>query len=225
MRTSTDVHPFEVFFEDGKYYIFAPEGCVLVAGKVVEIADAENGNVELDLDIDDLPECLYAHVTADSDATGGYKVEFDGEDEKEGAKWSFRVMSFGSAENDGDQYDIATSVVCLGGGGGHPGPYEPIFEDGVLSDVGAGLYPFGRNFYSYVTIDSSAEVSDGFIGIEITHPQGSSTTPSAVIKKIADTEGAFVNTNLNKTVLPLYFLKDCEIETDYRCLMALAVRE
>lgn len=116
MTIKDDIHPFEVFYDADKYYIFAPDGCVLVGGVAAEIVDASNGNVELDLDPEDLPDYLYAHVTEDSSATGGYKVEFDGEATKTGAEWNFRVVRFGASENDGNQYDIATSVVNLGGG-------------------------------------------------------------------------------------------------------------
>ena len=109
--------PFEVDYdpEEEEYYIFAPPGCVLVDGEAVEIEDADGkGNVALDLDPENLPDSLWAHVTKSSTATGGHKVEFDGNATKAGAKWNFRVMRFGAAENDGNQYDIATSVVSLG---------------------------------------------------------------------------------------------------------------
>lgn len=109
--------PFTVDYdpEEGEYYIFAPDGCVLVNGKAVEIADAQDGNVALDLDPEDVPDSLYAHVTEDSGATGGYKVEFDGNATKSGSKYDFRVLRFGASDNDGNQYDVATSVVNLGG--------------------------------------------------------------------------------------------------------------
>lgn len=139
--------PFEVDYdpEDGEYYIFAPPGCVLVDGHEVEIADADTTNhtVALDcLDPDDMPDALYAHVTQDASSTGGYKVEFDDEEAKEGALFNFRVCRFGAAENDGDQYDICTSCVTLGVGA-IPGPFEPVYgEDGVVG-FGKGYVQVG----------------------------------------------------------------------------------
>ena len=108
--------PFNVFWDadSAKYFIFAPPGCVLVGGVAVEIAGAGSDlNVELPFQ-NDLPSKLYAHVTADEEATGGYKVEFDGNPTKQNAAYDFCVASFGAVENDGGQYDVCTSVVSLG---------------------------------------------------------------------------------------------------------------
>lgn len=108
--------PFNVFWDadSAKYFIFAPPGCVLVGGVAVEIAGADSDlNVELPFQ-NDLPQKLYAHVTADEEATGGYKVEFDGNPTKQNATYDFCVASFGTVENDGGQYDMCTSVVSLG---------------------------------------------------------------------------------------------------------------
>lgn len=132
--------PFEVAYdtEDGEYYIFAPPGCVLVDGHEVEIADADANShtVALDcLDPDDMPDALYAHVTQDASSTGGYKVEFDGEEAKEGALFNFRVCRFGLSENDGNQYDICASCVTLGVHMLHP--YEVRWSQGENDGEGA----------------------------------------------------------------------------------------
>lgn len=141
----TYARPFEVDYdpEDGEYYIFAPPGCVLVDGHEVEIADVdtESHTVSLDcLDPDDMPDALYAHVTQDASSTGGYKVEFDDEDTKEGALFNFRVCRFGSSENDGDQYDICTSCVMLGTHMLHP--YEVRWAQGENGGEGAWVIWF-----------------------------------------------------------------------------------
>lgn len=232
--TDESVHPFEVFYdhETEKYYIFAPAGCVLVNGAEVEIVDASYGNVELDLDIDDLPDSVYAHVTKDSNATGGYKVEFDGNATKSGAKWNFRVMRFGAAENDGNQYDVATSVVNLGGGDARvPGNFEPVFADDngtmKLNGVGEGYWPFGRKFYTAVTVDSSAKIASGRIYLEITHPTSSVPTPSATVIGVTTgtAETALPAATDSKSYIPLYLIINGAMRIDYRSAMSLTMRE
>ena len=163
-------HPFHVFFDgdEEKYYIFAPAGCVLVAGVAVEIADAQNGNVELDLDPDDLPDALYAHVTKDANATGGYSVTFDGNATDSGAEWSFMVTRFGAAENDGNQYDVAVSAVNLGGGSleianGVTGGATLSYV--VSDDPDFSLHPYALRLTSYPLI-----IVDGKIQLDTTNP-------------------------------------------------------
>lgn len=105
--------PFTVGYDTDaeEYYIFAPEGCVLVDGKAATINGVDSsGNVTLDFG--QPPNYLWAHVKKASSGDG-YEVFFDGEQTKAGAKWNFRVARFSEEENDGDQYDIATSVVSL----------------------------------------------------------------------------------------------------------------
>lgn len=104
-------------------------------------------------------------------------------------------------------------------------PFEPVFDgDGCLSSVGPGLWPYGRKFSFTVTVDSSAKVSDGFIGLEITH-KTSSAPESAKIVMIDTGLVAIPNANLQKTTLPLYVIEGGAISLDLRPLMALAVRE
>lgn len=130
MTEGAAMRPFQVFWDGDSqgHCIFAPDGCVLVDGTAAAIAGSEDGNVALG----ELGEALYAHVSGD--AAGGYTVEFDGEASKSGAKYSFKVASFGSEDDDGRQYDLATSVVSLGGSatatavtGG--GCYEVVKDD------------------------------------------------------------------------------------------------
>ena len=136
--------PFEVDYDaaEGAWYIFAPPGCVLVGGKAVAIKDADEAHtVTLDIDPDaadpeERTDCLWAHVIPDSSSEGGYYVTFDGEEDNDDSEYDFRVMRFGMDETDGDQYDIATSVVNLGGSGGSGGPFpwqvrwDPSLDEG-----------------------------------------------------------------------------------------------
>lgn len=234
MEDETDMpRPFAVEYDPDAetYYVFAPEGCVLVDGVAAQIEGAENGNVALDLDAEDLPDYLYAHVAKGSD--GRWNVTFDGEGEKEGAKWNVRVTRFGGAENNGDQYDLATSVVCLGGSGGAsvPGNFEPVFADDngtvKLDDVGEGYWPFGRIFYRVVTVDPSAKIASGLIYMEVTHPT-TGGGPSATIKGVGaeGTLPAFDDTSdKTKSMIPLYRIGGGRIEVDFRSCMSLTMRE
>ena len=116
-------------------------------------------------------------------------------------------------------------ALVIGGSGGSstPGLFEPVFEGGVLSSVGNGIFPFGRQFITGATLDDSAKVSTGFIVIEISHGYG--VNPSAVVKKFSDGFVGITNTDTTKTVLPLYLILNGAMTLDCRALLALAMRE
>ena len=116
-------------------------------------------------------------------------------------------------------------ALVIGGSGGSstPGLFEPVFEGGVLSSVGNGLFPFGRQFITGATLDDSAKVSTGFIVLEVSH--GYSVNPSAIIKKFSDVFGQITNTDTTKTVLPLYLIENGAMTIDCRALLALSMRE
>ena len=104
--------PFTVGYdaETEEYYIFAPEGCVLVNGMAAAINGADaSGNVI----IGEPADYLWAHVKKATSGEG-YEVFFDGSDTMANSKWDFRVARFGEEDNDGNQYDLATGVVNLG---------------------------------------------------------------------------------------------------------------
>ena len=138
--------PFEVGYDtdNEEYYIFAPAGCVLVDGQAAEIEDADQyGNVSLAFG-STLPSALYAHVTKDSGSAGGYKVEFDANETKNGAKYNFKVTDFGNEDGDAG-YDVATGVVSLGGS------YDEPFDYVVETEEGEG----GEEIEKYVVKASS----------------------------------------------------------------------
>ena len=233
-------HPFHVFFDgdEEKYCIFAPAGCVLVGGNAVEIADVDsNGNVELDLDPEDMPDALYAHVTKDTSATGGYSVTFDGNATLSGAAWDFIVTRFGAADFDGNQYDVATSLVSIGGAGGVPGNFEPVFEPDATDDntvklarVGEGFCPFGRVFIDDVspTVNASAKIATGIIYLYVTHPTSSSGTPTFEVRGASPTatQPDFASTSDKEhSLIPLYRIEDGAMTVDYRSVMSLTMRE
>ena len=116
-------------------------------------------------------------------------------------------------------------ALVIGGSGGSstPGLFEPVFEGGVLSSVGNGIFPFGRQFITGATLDDSAKVSSGFIVLEVSHGYG--VNPSAVVKKFSDGFVGITNTDTTKTVLPLYLILNGAMTLDCRALLALAMRE
>ena len=121
--------------------------------------------------------------------------------------------------------NLLGALVIGGGSAGAcvPGLFEPAFEGGVLSSVGNGLFPFGRQFLSVATLDDSAKVATGFIVLEVSHGYG--VNPSAVVKKFSDGFGQITNTDTTKTVLPLYLIENGAMTLDCRALLALAMRE
>ena len=107
-----------------------------------------------------------------------------------------------------------------------PGNFEPEFENGRLSGVGEGFYPVGRRFYSGATVDSSAQISDGCIWLEVTYPSSASASPSAVVKggQNLPTNDATAIT-ATKSWMPLYKIANGRIAVDYRSAMSLTLRE
>ena len=213
------MHPFKVFWdvESQKHYIFAPPGCVLVGGVAVEIEDGDSDhNVALSFQNNTLPAKLYAHVTADAEATGGYKVEFDGNATKEGAEYDFCVTSFGEAENDGGQYDMCTSVISLHGGGGRAVPGAGCYtivdvEETVDGETVTRKY-LANQYYLDGNVAKSTNFTDPldpatqygkFIALRV--PMGTSGSPS--IQTYA-TYAAMNTASLNAAyvTLPLYHL-------------------
>ena len=134
-----------------------------------------------------------------------------------------------STSSDTGEVSIAQNLLgalVVGGGSAGacvPGLFEPVFEGGVLSSVGNGLFPFGRQFYGDVTVDDSAKVSTGFLVLEVSHGYG--VNPSAIIKKFSDGFVQITNTDAMKTVLPLYLIENGAMTLDCRALLALAMRE
>ena len=151
-----------------------------------------------------------------------------------------------SAANESAQYqaqlaelEAAIAHAEMTTGGGHhgtkasppPGNFEPVFAEDQsdhktkLDDVGEGFCPFGRVFYSTVTVDSSAKIERGYIYLEVVHPVSSSNAPTIYVK--GDTaRPAFDSTNdTSKSLIPLYYIDGGKITVDYRSCMSLTIRE
>lgn len=235
--------PFEVDYdpESEEYCIFAPPGCVLVDGREVEIADADtrSNTVALDcLDPDDMPDALYAHVTQDESSTGGYKVEFDDEETKDGALFNFRVCRFGSSENDGNQYDICTSCVTLGGGIAGEALTNGCFALIVETEDPEGeneepvrTAHFANRYYNYGNLtltcsDRTLYEGDVIVALKIT-TTAYQQTPTASIEVYEDFPSLQADQHdLGYVVIPLYTLDvDFSILCDFRVLPIAPVGE
>ena len=138
---------------------------------------------------------------------------------------------------------LGRPVISLDGdNAASPGNFEPVFAGhattsyvdneqittytNILSGVGEGYYPVGRRFYSNATLDSSAQISSGYVWLEVVYPTSSSSSPTATIKG-----GASFPTNdataitATKSWMPLYKIADGRIAVDYRSAMSLTLRE
>lgn len=105
-------HPFEIFWDvvTESYYIFVPDGCVLVNGVAAKNDDVVNGNLALNFG-DTPPEKVYCHVKQEED--GAWKFTIDNEADADGAKFNVLIATFGQSENDGQSYDIVCSALTF----------------------------------------------------------------------------------------------------------------
>ena len=130
--------PFSVFYEytpDGTrgagFYIYVPEGCVLVDGVKAEIGDGDTQTpddddcIPLDLGSDNAEKTVYAHVIEkeESGDEKEYYVIFDTLKENDDSIYDFKVAIF---ENGAGYIRVCSSLVSLGGSSGSrkPLPYE-----------------------------------------------------------------------------------------------------
>lgn len=239
------MHPFEVFYHGGHYYIFAPDGCVLVNGVAAEMKDAENGNVQLSFS--EVPESLYAHVSpkedgsssspssGESPSSGGspsssssdesdvsYEVTFDGNATKEGAVWNIRVTSFGQEYNDGEQYDIVTSAINLGGSatGGFVGDgvFVPLEDaDGKVTSFAYRYYQIGG--YTFEASDRTpAKTGTTLVALQLNATSWSSSTgPGGSLVEYASVSALqTAQSDPQYYRIPLYLITDGSVTVDFR---------
>lgn len=135
---------------------------------------------------------------------------------------------------------LGRPVISIDGDTTCPGNFEPVFAGhattsyvgdeqittytNILSGVGEGYYPVGRRFYSNATLDSSAQISSGYIWLEVVYPTSSSSSPTATIKGGASFPSDS-DITATKSWMPLYKIADGRIAVDYRSAMSLTLRE
>ena len=120
--TDETPHPFEIFWdpEEESYFMFCPEGCVLVGGKAATNDEIENGNLRLDFGAS-APDKVYLHVSkkeaeeGEEEPSDEWEFSVDGSPTKTGASYNVLVARFGESENDGNSYDVVCSAISLGG--------------------------------------------------------------------------------------------------------------
>ena len=113
-------HPFEIFWDtdEASYFIFVPDGCLLVNGIAATNDKVNNGNLALDFG-DTPPEKVYCHVKQDKNEESGeksWRFTIDGNEKDDDAKYNILIATFGQSENDGQSYDVVCSAISLGGG-------------------------------------------------------------------------------------------------------------
>lgn len=126
--------PFTIFYDpdrepfytaNGKYYIFAPSGCVMVNNRPAAFLnwDQTTQNVELDIAPGTTPYAVYAHVYEyhNPNTDFDYEVEFNNQPSSIAYTRSAAtvpvgvvcVAVLGQGYNDGNHYDICTSAINL----------------------------------------------------------------------------------------------------------------
>lgn len=249
--------PFEMFYADEKHYIFAPVGCVLVNGIAADIPDAdEYGNVELDLS--GASDYLYAHVirrsnsssegeedesaggdTEGSDDSGEsaslYEVYFDAAATKANAIWDIRVLRFGQEDNDGNQYDILTSTINLGGDGSAAvdlaGCFAPSFytDSQQVEKLVNCYYQCGGRTFSMPDVRMDSLDNDGTptgvlaLKVAATTPPPSGVPAVALYADLAAVQAA--QNDISIMVCPLYVMNGGIIVADLRRMPTFAMWE
>jgi hypothetical protein len=154
--------PFSVFYEEHEdirskgYYIFVPQGCVLVNGEVATFPDADDDRLVALPNLEDEGiTTLYAHVNENNE------VSFDGEEKREEDAYCFQVGVFGE-----NYVRICSSLVHLGGDGGgtlkrRPNPFEVHLFDADASE------PWDKGYAVWMEdLDHLASINGKYATIE-----------------------------------------------------------
>lgn len=155
--------PFSVFYEEHEdirskgYYIFVPQGCVLVNGEEATFPDADDDSlVALPNLKDEGITTLYAHVNKSNE------VSFSGEDWQDDDAFCFKVGVFEES-----YLRVCSSLVSLGGEGGAkaectPHPFEVRrFKADFTSDNPDGLFVWIPDEYDLVVINDNVVHLEG----------------------------------------------------------------
>lgn len=136
-----------------------------------------------------------------------------------------------------------------GGGGGHgfPGPFEPVFDDGVIKEVGWGYIPFGRRFVAVRPGQPGQPLRDGLVCLKVSHVTSHVSEESGYHTFLASglvaldvdfseeggisglpdirQEGEDGEPDLENTLLPLYVVRAGAVVLDFRHYLSLPARE
>lgn len=238
--TKEEPRPFHIFFdtEDEKYYIFAPKGCVLVGGKAAVAKEGVRSDWEdtQNLEIEGVGDSgltdVYCHVQVkeedepENDSNSNdepkkisqivfwfdLKDSIDPEQGEETATgYTFLVSKVGASENDGNNYDVCTSAINIGGTGG----------GGILA---GGCYDIDENgdfinryiYTGYAIFDGPIGNVGNFAGqyVAVVMDSGGSKTLQG-FSSISDLNDEFAKAD--RLVFPLYLIdSDGKPQADLR---------
>jgi len=119
-----------------------------------------------------------------------------------------------------------SSALVFGTGKGEkgasvPGPFEPVYTDGVLTALANCVYQAERYWIDCGTqsLTGITSSSDGWVVATLTHPSYSSsswTSQNLAVSFVLTTPFNCVNGSDAQTVIPLYRVEDGKVTIDYR---------
>lgn len=113
-------------------------------------------------------------------------------------------------------------VVISGGGNGIPGPFSPVYTDGVLTGLANCIFCAERQFVDCgdMAVSSIDATSTGYVVLTLTHPSSADTlfadTDAAVTFTTSGAIGS--NSDATQTVIPLYHITDGVVDVDLRAV-------
>ena len=139
--------------------------------------------------------------------------------------WKVKIATIGGNDAPGCVTQHHLGAFSVPANSSAPGVFEPYFDDkGSVKEVGDGIYPFGRKFIHNADGSGIIGISSGFVVLEISHPEVG-TLPSAKIVVKGEGLGEIISQERDKTILPLYVIKNGAIALDCRSCLSLAIRE
>lgn len=129
------------------------------------------------------------------------------------------------AEADGGVAEqcMAQPLVPIGGGEAMPGPFEPVYADGVVASFDNCVFCAERQFVDCGTMSPATTVTEestGYIVLTLTHP----TNPDAQFN-MTDASLDFVtsgwppaNANDAETKIPLFHMTNGVVDVDLRAV-------
>lgn len=240
-----------------EWTVYVPPGCVQIDGVAVKFDDdVSEDRVSVSPDVRG-GITLYCVVWKDSAGAAHARI-CEGDDERDGlvgriggnggtlyASVPFCTLS--DTYEDNNQIHLGVIALTSGGTGGRPGPFEPVFGSGGISEVGWGYIPFGRRFIAVPPNQADPPLQDGLICLKVTHATRSDSgaggyhtllTSELVTLDVEFAEEGGVTglpdirqedgdgePDLEHTLLPLYVVRAGVILLDFRHYLSLPARE
>ena len=102
-----------------------------------------------------------------------------------------------------------------------PGPFEPVYTNGVISGCANCVFCAGREFVDYGTLTVSAtSASSGYVLLTVSHPSSANVTFGQASTASLSVD-LFLPTNLasnTQTQIPLYHITNGVVDVDLRAV-------